>query len=135
MIRGQCIGIEMSKSIKSYKDLEIWKRSMALVKTLYRVTSRFPSTELYSLTNQIRRSVISIPVNIAEGWGRETTKSYIQFLRNSRGSLFELETLILISDDLKYIKPEISNDLHSEMDEIGRMLNSLINKLNSKVAD
>jgi four helix bundle protein len=125
----------MSKSIKSYKDLEIWKRSMALVKTLYLVTSGFPSAELYSLTNQIRRSVISIPVNIAEGWGRETPKNYIQFLRNSRGPLFELETLILISDDLKYIKPEISKDLHLEMDEIGKMLNSLINKLNNKVAD
>ena len=125
----------MSDSVKSYKDLVVWKRSMILVKDLYRITSGFPSYELYSLTSQIRRSAISIPVNIAEGWGRESPKNYLQFLRNSRGSLFELETLILISDDMKYIESEMSNNLHSEIDEIGKMLNSLIKRINNKVKE
>jgi four helix bundle protein len=125
----------MSEKINSYKDLKVWKRGMGLVKVLYEITSHFPSSELYSLTNQIRRAAISVPVNIAEGWGRETTKNYIQFLRNSRGSLFELETLILVYDDLKYIEKELSCNIHKEIEALGKMLNSLIQQLNKKFTD
>jgi len=86
---------------------------------------------LYCLTSQIRRAAISIPANIAEGWGRGTTKNYIQFLEISRGSLYELNTLIIISFNQDYISQENCNEMENTINEIGRMLNALISKLES----
>jgi len=86
-----------NKKIESFKDLIVWQKGIELVNEIYKVTKHFPKEELYGLTSQIRRAAISIPANIAEGWGRGTTKNYIQFLEISRGSLYELETLIIIS--------------------------------------
>ena len=120
---------------KSFNELIVYQKAFEVAMEIYRLSKSFPAEERYSLTSQIRRSAISIPVNIAEGWGRESPKNYLQFLRNSRGSLFELETLILISDDMKYIESEKSNNLHSEIDEIGKMLNSLIKRINNKVIE
>ena len=97
---------------------------MALVKNIYSITASFPEGEKFGLTSQMRRSSVSIPSNIAEGWGRISRKNYIQFLRVSRGSLFELETQVLITKDLNYIKE--SEDL---IVEISKMLNALIKKL------
>lgn len=121
--------METSK-ITSYKELVVWQKSMVLVKEIYSLSESFPEYERFGLTNQIRKSSISIPSNIAEGWGRLSRKNYIQFLRISRGSLFELETQILIAIELNYINDnEISQNL---ITEISKMLNSLIIKLGEK---
>ena len=103
---------------------------MTLVKDLYKVTEHFPSSEQFGLTSQMRRASVSIPSNIAEGWGRLSRKNYIQFLRISRGSLFELETQILITKELKYINN--SEIVEGLIIEISKMLNSLIKKLEEK---
>ena len=120
------------KKLNSYRELEVWKKSIGLVKILYKVTEKFPENERFGLIIQIRRAAVSIPANIAEGWGRETIKNYVQFLRIARGSLFELDTLILIAFELNYISKEQEDIVKTKIEEIGRMLNSMIKKLNSK---
>ena len=121
--------METSK-ITSYKELVVWQKSMVLVKEIYSLSESFPEYERFGLTSQIRKSSISIPSNIAEGCGRLSRKNYIQFLRISRGSLFELETQILIAIELNYINDnKISQNL---ITEISKMLNSLIKKLEEK---
>lgn len=85
--------------IKSYKELIVWQKSMVLVSDIYKVSASFPDSEKFGLTSQMRRASVSIPSNIAEGWGRLSRKNYIQFLRISRGSLFELETQLLITKE------------------------------------
>jgi len=117
-------------SLKSYKELIVWQKSMTLVKMIYNLTESFPESEKFGLTNQMRRSSVSIPSNIAEGWGRLSRKNYIQFLRISRGSLFELETQILITKELNYLKS--SENSEKLIIEISKMLNSLIKKLEEK---
>jgi len=74
------------KKLNSYRELEVWKKGLNLVKLLYQMTEKLPENERFGLTSQIRRTAVSVPTNIAEGWGRETVKNYIQFLRNARGS-------------------------------------------------
>jgi four helix bundle protein len=115
--------------VNSYKDLIIWKRSMDLVEIVYKLTENFPSKENFGLISQMRRAAISIPANIAEGYGRQSTGSYSQFLSISRGSLFELETQIEISLRLKYLNESDSDKLLSEIVEISKMISSLISKL------
>ena len=115
---------------KSYKELIVWQKSMLLVKEIYMLTATFPEAEKFGLTSQMNRASVSIPSNIAEGWGRLSRKSYIQFLRIARGSLFELETQLLITKELNYIKDcEKQEEL---ITEISKMLNSLIKKLEEK---
>lgn len=111
--------------------MKVWQKSIALIKEVYKVTDDFPEDEKFGLIGQMRRCSISIPSNIAEGWGRKTLKSYIQFLRNSRGSLFELETQIVISKELNYI--HYSNTIENQIEEISKMLNSLIRSLENKL--
>ncbi len=120
-----------SKKIESFKDLFVWQKGIEIVNNIYKATKNFPKDELYCLTSQIRRAAISIPANIAEGWGRGTTKNYIQFLEISRGSLYELNTLIIISFNQDYISQENCNEMENTINEIGRMLNALISKLES----
>lgn len=103
---------------------------MKLVTYIYDITKRFPDDEKFGLTSQMRRASVSIPSNIAEGWGRLSKKNYIQFLRISRGSLFELETQILITKQLNYIKD--SESIEQTIIEISKMLNSLIKKLEDR---
>jgi four helix bundle protein len=117
-------------NIETYKDLVVWQKSINLVKDVYLLTELFPLDEKFGLTSQIRRSVLSIPTNIAEGWGRMSRKNYIQFLRTSRGSLFELETQIIISKELKYCID--CENIDNLIIEISKMLNSMINKLEEK---
>jgi four helix bundle protein len=115
------------KKITSYKDLTTWQKAMRLVSHVYKLSSSFPPDEKFGLTMELRRAAVSVPSNIPEGWGRETTKNYLQFLRISRGSLYEIETQLLIALDLKY-----TNDTKPTMAlivEVGKMLNTLINKL------
>jgi len=118
-----------NSKIESFKDLIVWQKGIDLVSDIYEVTHKYPKDELYGLASQIRRAAISILANIAEGWGRGTTKNYIQFLEIARGSLFELNTLIIISYNQGYIRKEILDEIENKINESGRMLNALITKL------
>jgi four helix bundle protein len=121
---------EGKKQINSYKDLEVWKKGIRFSIELYQVTKEFPPHELYGLTNQLRRASASVPANIAEGYGRESAKNYVQFLETARGSLNETETFLYISFGLKYIDKPKLDKLLIKSAELGKMLNSLIKKLN-----
>ena len=118
-----------TKKIDSYKDLIVWQKGIELVNDVYAVTKSFPKDELFGLTNQMRRASVSIPANIAEGWGRKSTKNYIQFLRISRGSLFEIETLFVIARNQNYIDEEVKSSVTGKIDELGKMLNKLLHSL------
>ena len=117
-------------NLKSYKELIVWQKAMKLVTIIYDLSKKFPEDERFGLTSQMRRCSVSIPSNIAEGWGRLSRKNYVQFLRISRGSLYELETQILITKQLNYIND--SESVESLIIEISKMLNSLIRKLEEK---
>ncbi|MDD4333302.1 MAG: four helix bundle protein [Patescibacteria group bacterium] len=120
----------MGEKIQSYKDLIVWQKSINLVVEIYKLTNFFPREELYGLTNQMRRSSVSIPSNIAEGRGRGTAKDFIQFLRIALGSTNELETQIIIA---KKLFPNINynySDIDGLILEITKMLKTMINKLN-----
>lgn len=103
---------------------------MSLVTSIYSVTQAFPNSEMYGFTNQMRRSAISIPSNIAEGYGRNATGDYKRFLQISVGSLFELQTQIEIAYNLNYLDSEIFSNLEANTKELDRMLISLIKKIN-----
>jgi len=94
---------DSSKVLKNYKELKVWQKSYKLCLEIYRITAKFPKEERYGLTSQIRRSVVSIPSNIAEGYRRKTTRDYIRMLYISYGSICELETQILLAGDLDLI--------------------------------
>ena len=107
----------------------VWQKSMKLVTEVYKVTSIFPKEEAYGLTSQIRRCAVSIPSNIAEGYGRRSTADYVRFLRMATGSLFELQTQLEIAVNVGYLE---SDDFSKEIDrcrEIDRMLSGLIIKI------
>ncbi|MEZ4852992.1 four helix bundle protein [Flavobacterium sp.] len=89
--------------IKSYKDLLIWQKGISIVKIVYQIVKTFPQDEIYALSNQLKRASVSVPSNIAEGYGRNTDKSFGHFLDISRGSLFELETQLIIAKELGFI--------------------------------
>lgn len=113
----------------SYRDLRVWQRSKSFAVSIYKATEEFPRDEHYGLVSQMRRSAVSIPSNIAEGFRRRTSKEKAQFLRVSFGSGAELETQLEISKDLGYLKENIYSDLIKELNEIMRMLNVLISKV------
>lgn len=115
---------QMSKS--DYRDLRVWRKARLLASRVYRVTADFPKHELFALTQQMRRAVLSVACNIAEGQGRRSTADRIQFLVIARGSLLELETQAIIAADLEYLPPTLSEDLVSNATEVTRMLNGLI---------
>lgn len=113
----------------NYREIKIWQKSRSLVKDVYLLTKKFPKEEMYGLTSQVRRAVVSIPANIAEGAGRGTDKDFSHFLDIARGSLFELETLIILSSDLEFILESQSIEVLEKTTEIFRMLNSFQNNL------
>ncbi len=119
--------------MKTHKDLDVWKKSVSLVTSIYDVTKSFPKDEIYGITNQIRRSAVSIPSNIAEGSARQGDKEFAHFLYISLGSLSELETQLIIANNLKYFT---SNDYELTIDrleEIRKMLLGLIKFVKNKV--
>ncbi len=120
---------EAKMRIESYQQLEVWKKAVALVTEIYRVTQSFPKEEMYGLTSQLRRAAVSVPANIAEGWGRNMTGEYIQFLRTARGSLLESETHLLIAKNLNFIDDKTLEILFGKTRELNKMLNSLISSL------
>ncbi|RJQ46773.1 MAG: four helix bundle protein [Nitrospiraceae bacterium] len=115
--------------MKTYRDLGVWQKAMQLVTQVYFVTKEFPKEEIYGLTSQIRRCSVSIPSNIAEGYGRSSTNDYLRFLQIASGSLYELQTHLEICLNLKYLSKEIFEDVHEKSREIERMLSSLMRKL------
>jgi four helix bundle protein len=118
--------------MKSHKDLDIWKRSVDLVSLIYTVTKNFPKEEIYGLTNQIRRAAVSIPSNIAEGAARNHSKEFIQFLFVSLGSLSELETQIIISVNLNFLRNDDSTKIQNELTELRKMILGLIRHIGNK---
>lgn len=119
-----------TQPIVTFRDLFVWQKSMDLVETVYHLTGQFPSSEQYGLTSQIRRSAVSVPSNIAEGYGRRASGDYRRFLQIALGSLFELQTQIELADRLCFLEDRIAAAIQERTREIERMLSSLIRKLN-----
>ena len=117
--------------MKSFRDLQIWQRGLDLSILIYGHTVNFPKEEQFGLTSQLRRASTSVPLNIAEGWGRCSNKSFANFLKIARGSLFEVETILEICFRLDYINNETINTLRNEIEQIGKMINSFIKKLDN----
>jgi len=115
--------------VNSYKDLLVWQRSMELVETVYRMTAKFPPSEQWGLTSQMRRAAVSVPSNIAEGYGRQATGEYRHHLSMSRGSLLELETQVLLCRRLQYFDGADTDSVLVEIEQISKMLGALISKI------
>lgn len=116
--------------MNTYRNLIIWQKAMNLVTTTYEITLQFPKTELYCLTDQMRRSALSIPCNIAEGKARNSSNDFIRFLRIALGSLFEFQTQLEIAKNIEYINQEQFQRLWNFSREIEVMLVSFIKKIN-----
>ena len=113
---------------ESYRDLIAWQKAKSLALDVYRCTRRFPKDEMYGLISQMRRAAVSVPSNIAEGKGRHSHRELVHLLYQSRGSLLELETQLSIARDLEYIEQPVFASLESQTEELGRILNGLINR-------
>ena len=112
-------------SIESYRDLEVWERAMGLATMIYELTRSFPQEERFGLTSQIRRAAVSIPANIAEGWGRGGTREFQQYLRIAQGSLRELETHLLLSSRVGLCAETAIEPLLSEATILSKQLVAL----------
>lgn len=119
----------MRDVIGGYRDLVVWQKAMSITEQVYRLTRSFPREEQFGLTSQTRRAAVSIPANIAEGYGRGTRPAYASFVRIAQGSLKELETHLLIGERVGFISTGDIQPLLADADELGRMLRSLLNKL------
>jgi four helix bundle protein len=118
----------------SFRDLLVWQKAMALVTDVYRETEVFPGRELYGLTNQVPRSAVSIPSNIAEGKGRLSKREFVHFLATARGSLCEMQTQLEIAKNLGFLEMERFDQLDLQSREVGRILNGLIKAVRVPVA-
>jgi len=116
-------------TIKSYQDLIAWQKAMDLTVAVYRATASFPREEIYGLTSQLRRAATSIPSNIAEGQGRNSTGEFLQFLGHARGSLFEVETQLLVASKLGMLDSQAATGLLENTSELSRILSGLIGSL------
>ena len=114
---------------QGYRDLVVWQRAIDLVPAVYGVVRSFPKHETYALSDQIRRAVVSIAANIAEGQARQHRKEFLQHLAIARGSLAEVHTLIVVSQRLQYVSDEQVAELEKQLGEIARPLNGLMSKL------
>jgi len=115
---------------RSYKDLEVWKLSIELVKEIYRITEKFPPSESYGLTNQIRRAAVSIPSNIAEGQERNSAKEFRQFLAIALGSVAEIETQLIIAKEINYLTEAEVEPFMAIIDRLRKMTRGLIKSIN-----
>ena len=123
----------MGQGIQSFKDLLVWQKALTLSVLCYQLTKAFPKDEMYGMTAQIRRASVSVPANIAEGHGREHTRSFIQFLRVAQGSLKELETHLMLAEQVDLAPAAALAPAYAMTDEIGRMLRALIRALQEKL--
>ncbi len=119
--------------IRGFKDLEVWQVAMRLVRECYVLTRAFPDTERFGLTNQLRRASVSIPSNIAEGHGRGSPKSFLQYLWIANGSLAEVETQVLLSIDLEFIGENEALSVIDLTQQVGRMLTGLRRSIESQL--
>ncbi len=117
---------------RSWRNLKVWEKAHELVLSIYSLTTRFPKTETYALSDQIKRAAYSVPANIVEGQSRNTTREYLSFLFNARGSLEELRYFLLLARDLEYIAKEDYQKLENRCAEISIMLNGLIKSLKNR---
>jgi four helix bundle protein len=122
-------------ALRSYQELIGWKKGIELVTDVYRLTQKFPKQEIYGLTSQIRRAAVSIPSNIAEGQGHMSRGEFKQFLGRARGSVFELESQVLIARNLAYLNLEEGEFLLERIAELGRVLNGLLKSLDPAVTN
>ena len=113
----------------SFRDLLVWQKALALATDVYDITTAFPKSEIYGLTNQLRRASVGVPSDIAEGKGRISKREFIQMLARARGSLFEVATQLEISKRLSYVGAPEFTKLTTQCDEVGRLLNGLIRSL------
>lgn len=120
--------------MKTHKDLLVWQKSIDFVTEIYKKTSNFPSVETYGLVGQLRRAVVSIPSNIAEGAARKSDKEFVRFLYIARASAAEVETQLIISENLGYLISD-NNKLKEELLGLSKMLTALINKINQRIKE
>ncbi len=118
---------------RSYRELLVWQKAMQTVTDVYKLSGNFPKEETYGLTNQLRRAVVSVPSNIAEGQGRDSTKEFIHYLSIAYGSLMEVETQLQIAGNLNYLKESNVDKLLDQTAEIGRLLNGLSRSLRKQI--
>jgi four helix bundle protein len=118
--------------IRSYKDLLVWQQGMELAAAVYRLTRSWPKEEQYGLTSQARRAAVSVPANIAEGYGRENLGSYVQFLKIAQGSLKELETHLLLAEHIEIAEHDNLAPLHKQCESVGKLLRALMRKLTAE---
>ena len=116
-------------TIKSFRDLIVWQKAILLVKMTYPIIAKLPQTEKYCLYSQIQRCVVSIPSNIAEGYGRQSKQDYIRFLHIAKGSLFEFQTQLELSKELGYISESNCSELTKLSNEVDKILYAIIKKL------
>lgn len=121
--------------VKSYQELQVWQKAMALVEAVYRATRMFPRNEQFGLTSQVRRAAISVPSNIAEGQGRSTSQAFLNHLSIAYGSLQEMETQLMLAHRLGYLDQLIQDQLLENTSEIARMLNGLQRSLTARQTD
>ena len=119
----------MAGEIKSYRDLIVWQKAVSLVEKVYFLTKTFPREETYGMISQIQRAGVSVPANIAEGYARNSRKEYLQFLGIARGSLSELETLIIISGRVGHLQSSVAEDFLLNCSEVGKLLGGLSRSL------
>jgi four helix bundle protein len=121
--------------MKDFRTLNVWQKSHKLAVIIYKLTNKFPKEELYGITSQLRRSIVSIPTNIAEGCGRGSDKDFAKFVQIALGSASESEYLILLSQELGLIKEDSTDDLIEKICEIKRMLTALVKNLHKSNND
>jgi len=124
--------IKMKKAVQSFRDLVVWQKSVDLVTEIYRLSRIFPKEEFFGLTSQIRRAAVSIPSNIAEGRGKSSKGEFQHCLHHSRGSLAEVETQIIIAQNLGYLSKEETEQAIEMISEVGRLLHGLITSIKKK---
>lgn len=121
-------------AIRSHKDLDVWKSAMSLAERLYKETSTFPRDEVYGMTAQIRRAGVSIPANIAEGYGRSQTGQFAQFIRISLGSAQELDTHVMLAGRFGFLSQSTADSLQGDCERVTKMLRGLLRSLEFKAA-
>ena len=119
-------------AVQNYRQLIVWQKALELVKFIYNLTNKFPKEEMYGLTSQVRRAAVSIPSNIAEGQGRDSTKEFLHHLSIAYGSLMEVETQLLIAESLNYLNEDETRLILNKTAETGRLINGLTRSLKSK---
>ena len=120
------------EEIKSYRDLLVWQKGITLVKLVYKITNQFPPKEIYSLASQMQRAAVSVPANIAEGMGRNTTKELLSFTFNARGSVSEMIYHLILSKDLGYLDWSTFDSLYKRYNGLAMGINAFIAKLKSR---